>query len=224
MNIQTFGLIGAGGFGREVMPIAEECILLSAQNSEPKPRFYFVETTPSTTKVNGRDLISKQAFLDMDSDDRFFNIAIADSASRETIANECIDAGIKPATITASSLITYDEIVIGKGAILCAYTMVTSNARVGEFFHMNIYSYVAHDCVIGDYVTFAPYVKCCGNVHIHDHAYIGAGAVLKQGADSNNPLVIGRGAVVGMGAVVTKDVEPFTTVVGNPAKVLVKKK
>jgi len=34
--------------------------------------------------------------------------------------------------------------------------------------------------------------------------------------------VIGRGAVVGMGAVVTKNVPPGVTVVGNPARLLVK--
>ena len=86
---------------------------------------------------------------------------------------------------------------------------------------MNIYAYIAHDCVIGDYVTFAPNVHCNGNVHVHDHAYIGTGAIIKQGTTSK-PLVIGEGAVVGMGAVVTKDVPPFTTVIGNPAKPYIK--
>ncbi len=74
-------------------------------------------------------------------------------------------------------------------------------------------------CVIGDYVTFAPGVMCNGNVHVQDHAYIGTGAVIKQGLPGA-PLVIGRGAVVGMGAVVTKSVPPGVTVVGNPARVL----
>jgi acetyltransferase-like isoleucine patch superfamily enzyme len=76
--------------------------------------------------------------------------------------------------------------------------------------------------VIGDYVTFAPRVHCNGNVHIEDHAYIGTGAILRQGTP-DKPLIIGRGAVVGMGAVVTKDVAPNTVVVGNPAKILERK-
>ena len=54
---------------------------------------------------------------------------------------------------------------------------------------------------------------------MHDYAYIGTGAVLKQGTP-DKPLVIGEGAVIGMGAVVTKDVAPYEVVVGNPAKPL----
>jgi acetyltransferase-like isoleucine patch superfamily enzyme len=41
------------------------------------------------------------------------------------------------------------------------------------------------------------------NIHIEDHAYIGTGAIIKQGTP-DKPLVIGKGAVIGMGAVVTK--------------------
>ena len=70
--------------------------------------------------------------------------------------------------------------------------------------------------------TFAPAVKCNGNVHIGDHAYIGTGAILKQGTP-DKPLRIGAGAVVGMGAVVTKDVPDGVTVIGNPARPLERK-
>ena len=73
--------------------------------------------------------------------------------------------------------------------------------------------------VVGGFVTFAPRVHCNGNVVIEDHAYIGTGAILKQG-QPGKPLVIGRGAVLGMGAVVTKSVAPGATVVGNPARLM----
>jgi acetyltransferase-like isoleucine patch superfamily enzyme len=113
--------------------------------------------------------------------------------------------------------VVLDDVEMGEGAILCLFVTLTSNIRIGRQFHANIYSYVAHDCRIGDFVTFAPRVCCNGNVVIEDHAYIGTGAVIRQGRPGR-PLVIGRGAVVGMGAVVTRDVPPGVTVVGNPAR------
>jgi acyl-[acyl carrier protein]--UDP-N-acetylglucosamine O-acyltransferase len=85
---------------------------------------------------------------------------------------------------------------------------------VGRCFHGNLYSYVEHDCAVGDFVTFAPCAKCNGNVHIGDYAYIGSGAVLKQGKPGA-PLVIGAGASVGMGAT---GCAAGVTVVGNPAR------
>lgn len=102
------------------------------------------------------------------------------------------------------------------------FVTITSNIRIGRCFHGNMYSSVSHDCIIGDFVTFAPGVRCNGNIVIEDDAYIGAGAVLKQGIPGK-PLVIGRGAVVGMGAVVTKSVPAGVTVVGNPARILEKR-
>ena len=78
------------------------------------------------------------------------------------------------------------------------------------------------NCVIGDFVTFAPSVKCNGNVNIGDYAYIGTGAIIKQGKPGK-PLVIGTGAIVAAGAVVTKNVPEGITVFGNPAVPLTKK-
>ena len=66
----------------------------------------------------------------------------------------------------------------------------------------------------GDYVTLAPGVMVNGSINIGDCAYLGSGAVLKQG------ISIGENSVIGMGAIVIKDVDPGTTVIGNPAKEL----
>ena len=102
----------------------------------------------------------------------------------------------------------------GIGALVSPYTTLTSNIRIGRHFHLNLYSYVEHDCRIGDFVTFAPAVRCNGNVTIADHVYVGSNAVIRQG------VTIGKGAIVGMGAVVTRDVPPGETWAGNPARVL----
>jgi sugar O-acyltransferase, sialic acid O-acetyltransferase NeuD family len=214
---KIFGLYGAGGFAREVMPIVAEYVALATQGGDERHRIFFIETAPTRTEINGYPVISEEAFFSLDCEHRYFNVAIADSKARARIAQRCIDRGAEPFTIQSSRSTVLDGNDIGHGAILCPYSTITANAKIGNFFHCNIYSYVAHDCVIGDYVTFAPNVHCNGNVHIGDHAYIGTGAIIKQGSP-DKPLVIGEGAVIGMGAVVTKSVPPYTTVVGNPAR------
>jgi sugar O-acyltransferase (sialic acid O-acetyltransferase NeuD family) len=216
----VFGLFGAGGYAREVMPLAARCISIATQEAiEATRQMFFVEKDPRQDRVNGYPLISEAEFFEIECDEHYFNIAIAESRKRESIATKCIAKGAKPMSIQSPHSIFYDGNEIAEGAIICANTMITSNAKIGKFFHLNIYSYVAHDCIIGDYVTFAPNVQCNGNVHIHSHAYIGTGAIIKQGS-LTRPLVIGEGAIVGMGAVVTKDVPPFTTVIGSPARPL----
>lgn len=219
--MHTYAIVGAGGFGREVMPLVEETV---RRSDCPDYRIVFVVEGEGegVGLVNGYEVWNKERFFSQ-SGAKYFNIAIASSESRERIAAEFADNGAHPFSITALNSLVLESNQIGDAAILCPFVTVTSNVRIGKYFHANIYSYVAHDCHIGDFVTFAPRVSCNGNVVIEDHAYIGTGAVIKQGS-ANKPLRIGRGAVIGMGAVVTKDVPPGATVVGNPARPFVAKR
>ena len=151
--------------------------------------------------------------------DRLYAVAISNGATRRTLDYLARAKGAIPLEVRARSAEVLDAVDLGLGAVLCGHTTISSNTRIGQGFHLNLNSYVAHDCVIGDYVTFAPNVACNGNTVIGNGAYIGAGAVMRQGTP-DRPLTIGAGAVVGMGAVVTKDVAPGVTVVGNPARPL----
>jgi len=181
----------------------------------------FIDDRPPAVEVNGHRVLAYDQWLAEPASARSVTIAIADSRVRENVAQRCRSDGVGFIDVKASSVVTMDDVHVGVGAILSPFVTLTSNVRIGCHFHANIYSYVAHDCVIGDYVTFAPSVHCNGNVVVEDYAYIGTGAILRQGRPGQ-PLVVGRGAVVGMGAVVTKNVDAGTTVVGNPARPLVR--
>jgi sugar O-acyltransferase (sialic acid O-acetyltransferase NeuD family) len=214
-----YGIYGASGFGREVIPIARNELLKQGVSID---RLVFIDDGAEKIKiVNGYRVLSYAEFLNENASERYVNIAIANSIIREKIETRLRADQVLDWSIQADNCVIMDEVQIGSGAILSPFVTLTSNIRIGNYFHANIYSYVAHDCIIGDFVTFAPSVRCNGNIIIEDHAYIGTGAVIKQGTPQQ-PLVIGRGAVVGMGAVVTRSVPAGVTVVGNPAKPLVR--
>lgn len=211
--MKVIGIYGASGFGREVLPLVRK------QHSDAE--LCFIDDGSQDTELNGCSVHTYQDFLSLPHAEKCVVIAIANSQIRESLAAQCLQDKLTILSIQAPNAVVMDEVEVGEGAVLCHFTHLTSNIRIGKQFHLNIYSYVAHDCVIGDYVTFAPKVQCNGNVHIEDHAYIGTGAIIKQGTPAR-PIVIGKGAVVGMGAVVTKSVAPGVTVIGNPARPLTK--
>jgi sugar O-acyltransferase (sialic acid O-acetyltransferase NeuD family) len=214
-----YALIGAGGHGRETMPIFAE--MIKREVGVDHSPLFVVEDAKIPASVNGYPVMRLQDYIDMPGE-RFFNVAIAHAQARARIAEVCISAGLKPISIISHLAYLQNYCEMGEGAMLSPFVAIMSNTQIGRFFHANIYARVAHDCRVGDYVTFAPNVQCNGHVHIEDDVYIGTSAIIKNGTYAS-PIHIGKGAVIGMGAVVTKNVPAFTTVVGNPANPLIKK-
>jgi sugar O-acyltransferase (sialic acid O-acetyltransferase NeuD family) len=198
------------------MPLARAMLLKQEVSAE---QLVFVDDDPRTQDLNGHPVLTYQDFTGHQASNKVAALAIADSKIRESLHARLNEDGIKLWSVKADNVVTMDDIHLNEGCLLSPFVCLTSNIKIGCCFHANLYSYVEHDCVIGDYVTFAPGVKCNGNVRIEDHVYIGAGAIIRQGKP-DQPLVIGKGAIVGMGAVVTRDVPAGTTVVGNPAKAI----
>ena len=100
---------------------------------------------------------------------------------RAKLTKKCSENGIKIMSVVSNNSIIMDNVEIGNGSIISPFVTITSDVKIGQSFHANIYSYVAHDCVIGDFVTFAPGVKCNGNVHIGSGAYMELGQLFILG-------------------------------------------
>ena len=85
-------------------------------------------------------------------------------------------------------------------------TIIRTGARIDNLVH------VAHNVVIGEETFVIATAILCGSVTIGPRAWVAPNASVREG------LVIGKDAVIGLGAVVTKDVEDGETVIGNPAR------
>ena len=200
-------ICGAGGFGREVAPLA----LAQADLALPDPVVY-VRGPGDPDVVGGLPCLP---LSELARDYRLV-VAVGEAALRRRIV-ETEAADREFVSVIADTARLRGRSHVGEGAILCDGAVITDGARIGRHFHANLHAYVAHDCTVGDFVTLAPRASVNGNVVLEDDVYVGTGAVLRQGT-ADKPLTIGRGAVIGMGAVVTRDVAAGETVVGNPAR------
>lgn len=103
------------------------------------------------------------------------------------------------------------------GAIVYAGARLSNNVGLGNFVVINPNATIGHDTIVDDFVTICPGANVSGNVHIKTRAWIGAGAVIKQGS-ADRKLVIGADALIGLGSVVIEDCEAGGTYAGVPAR------
>lgn len=102
------------------------------------------------------------------------------------------------------------------GANTCIVRGTIDDTVIGRGSKIDNLCHIAHNCNLGEKVTVIAGAVLCGSVCVGDNSYISTSMIRQQ-------LNVGENSLVGLGAVVVKDVKDNTTVVGNPAKDLDKK-
>ncbi len=102
---------------------------------------------------------------------------------------------------------------IGEGNIILCFSYISSSeVELGSNNIVMPFSQISHDSIIGNHCVVASSACLSGTTVLKDRVYIGTGAKLREN------ITIGYDAVVGMGAIVVKNVDDQSVVVGLPAK------
>jgi sugar O-acyltransferase (sialic acid O-acetyltransferase NeuD family) len=104
-----------------------------------------------------------------------------------------------------------NNIQIGKGSIICAGTILTTNIKLGDFTQLNILTTIGHDAVMGNYCTTAPSVNISGNCVIGNNVYFGNNSSVKE------KITITDDVIIGLNSGVVKNISIKGTYIGTPA-------
>lgn len=205
-------IIGAKGLAKEVIQILENQVLNN--------KIYLYDDVnlddlnilfDKYTVIRSEEEVS----LLFKNDNRFL-LGLGNPNLRLRLYKRFIDLGgkLKEAISLQTNIGKY--VNISEGATLMNGVNISNGVCIGKALLAYYNVVITHDVKIGDFVELSPGCKLLGHVNIEDNVQIGSGAIILP------KVTIGKGAIVGAGAVVTKDVEPYTIVVGNPAKELIK--
>jgi sugar O-acyltransferase (sialic acid O-acetyltransferase NeuD family) len=136
--------------------------------------------------------------------------------ARQEMTERMASYGFQPRSVIHHRSIISDSAVLGSAVQVLAGAIIGPGAVVGDYTIINSGANVDHDCTVGLACHLAPNAALAGEVVLEDHVFVGLNATILP------RLRVGRGAIVGAGAVVVRDVPSTQVVIGNPARVMIK--
>lgn len=201
-------IVGAGMLGREAANWAMQAI---AAGSAMRLKG-FLDIRPDILNGFRYDIpiVGSTDTYEIQEGDVFLS-AIGNPKEKRRACAQLLNRGARFMNLIHPLAVTGQNVDLGTGVLLSAFTSVTCDARVGNHVDLGTFSNLGHDTGVGDWC------------HISSHCGLNGGAVLEEGVFLGSHVCvlpgvrIGAWAYVGAGSVVARDVAPGTKVFGNPA-------
>jgi sugar O-acyltransferase (sialic acid O-acetyltransferase NeuD family) len=143
-------------------------------------------------------------------------VAVADSKEREKIVKKLPKNTSYFTFVHPTALLMSEDIQIGVGSFIGAYSILTTNITIGNHAILNRGNQIGHDSKIGDFFSAMPGAIVSGNVRISDCVYMGNNSSIKE------KILVNSNVIIGSNAAVVKNIIASGVYVGVPAKFLKK--
>jgi sugar O-acyltransferase (sialic acid O-acetyltransferase NeuD family) len=211
--LKSLVIVGAGGFGREVLEIFKDHNAIS--NTWDILGFVDQNDNLHGKIVNGYPILGGLDWLRKHNNDKLGCVcAIGICETRKRIIEELHEIGIKFYNAIHPTVVMSEFVELGYDVIICGGSILTVNIKIGDHVHINLGCTIGHDARIGSYCTLNPKVAINGNDHLGEGVYVGTGATFIQ------QVSVGSWTTIGAGAVVIENIPENVVAVGVPAKVI----
>ncbi len=139
-------------------------------------------------------------------------IALGEPFLKSKLYKKCQENNLKMAIINGSQYPLFRTTKIKDGCVIHYGSVIDVDAIIDENTFINQNVSIGHDVYIGKSCVISPNSVIGGFTEIGDQTYIGSGSTIRD------RIKIGKNCIIGMGAVVTKDIPDNSVVFGNPAK------
>ncbi len=141
-------------------------------------------------------------------------VAVGDSIIRKRLVDNLPPSTqfftfIHPTAIVSK----FSDTTIGEGSFIGAYSIITTNVKLGNHALLNRGNHIGHDCIVGDYFSMMPGAIVSGNVTIGNNVYMGTNSTIRE------KITIGDNVTIGLNTGVVKTIKNSGTYIGTPAKI-----
>lgn len=200
-------IVGAGGFGREALYIAED---INKESPQWKIKGFIDDNTNALDSIKCNYPVLGKISEWEPGENEVFAMGVASPKTKEFLSELLISKGAKFVSLIHPNARIQPFTSIGEGCVIVDISTIGDNVTIGKFVHI-AGSMIGQDSIIGDYSTTTGFTNIA-SAKIGKRVFVGSHAVVL------NHLSVGDDAFICAGSIVFNKVKAGTKILGYPAK------